>query len=130
MVEILLFLMCVMMCVADRATKQIYHNSHQKSGNKILKTIKTVNNSTLNDPTCGGIPDCATCKWVGSEISCTSCYESYYLDNNSCKRCTPFCKKCESEIGCSVCDDGYYIKGTSCEFCGYGCLVGMCDQTK
>jgi len=61
--------------------------------------------------------NCSVCS--GSE--CVRCKEGYYLEDESCVKCSDNCKICNPTKGCSECDSGYYSDGKACKSCPLGC---------
>ncbi|KAL4502619.1 hypothetical protein ABPG73_014376 [Tetrahymena malaccensis] len=64
---------------------------------------------------------CKTCSGP-SQSNCTSCFDSYYLDNNQCKACLSPCDNCsQSQDNCTSCINGYTLNTNKCEI--------NCDST-
>ncbi|KAL4468978.1 hypothetical protein ABPG73_019746 [Tetrahymena malaccensis] len=59
-------------------------------------------------------PDCKSCSGP-TQYNCTDCFDSYYLDNNSCKKCLSPCNNCNtSKETCTSCVNGYNLEGNKC----------------
>lgn len=85
-------------------------------------------------------PSCPTCD--GSSTNCFSCVAKYYLEGNTCKKCSTGCASCQSgticdsceihfhtDAGACVCDDAYFPSGESCLACSTGCTTCTDENT-
>ncbi|KAL4503914.1 hypothetical protein ABPG72_022544 [Tetrahymena utriculariae] len=65
---------------------------------------------------------CKTCSGP-SQSNCTSCFDSFYLDNSQCKACLSPCDNCtKSQDNCTSCINGYTLNTNKCEItCDSSC---------
>ncbi|EWS75215.1 leishmanolysin family protein (macronuclear) [Tetrahymena thermophila SB210] len=65
---------------------------------------------------------CKTCTGP-SQSNCTSCFDSFYLDNNQCQTCLSPCDNCSiSQDNCTSCINGYNLNSNKCEIiCDSSC---------
>ncbi|KAL4488340.1 hypothetical protein ABPG72_019190 [Tetrahymena utriculariae] len=58
--------------------------------------------------------DCKSCSGP-TQQDCTDCFDSYYLENNICKKCLSPCNNCNrSQDTCTSCINGYNLNGNQC----------------
>ncbi|KAL4472828.1 hypothetical protein ABPG73_006891 [Tetrahymena malaccensis] len=67
-------------------------------------------------------PSCLTC--FGSSTTCTSCANSYFLNNNQqCQQCDQSCLNCIGDSkSCTVCSNSYYPLITGLQQSAYQCF--------
>lgn len=82
------------------------------------------NNSVLCVPC---VTNCRSCA-EGRPSVCLSCGSGFYLDRNTCKRCSSKCSQCTAK-GCTSCLSGYYltVNQTCAPRCKFPCST--CSTT-
>lgn len=64
---------------------------------------------------------CRNCQEKAAQ--CLKCYDGFFINNQSCMKCSDNCKDCQDSKKCLKCNDGYnLIKSGTCEpICSKGC---------